>query len=1310
MRSDIPQELQFDDNTMVMSPTARVTIERRLPAWESIVTDSVATPKIGHTAILEGDNIIRFRYKTNGTGIEYAIINTQTASQSDWDTWVSLNVTSSRKPMWESGDTHYGAMLDVVLISPTNYRLFYFYDNTTLNHIDISISGSTLSTSNQKTVMSGLDKYTSYVSAVSSSVVYVSARHVDRDPAVKQSLISDRVRTVVYKMVYDGSSWSTSTTPTKYPAYNIESNAYRDNFVCRSDADETNVIMNNSSATELISRWGYRPGGGLHAVRNQDGSSTIIYAGTFWNKFGMGNHAHGLHYFIENDNGWMKLRDIGTADYDDDMQLFYDAYVSGSGNLVTWVSVSEPGYFKQYNDAVGVPRITETVVAKLDSTGKYLTEPMRIGGLEYAGAKIVELADGTLYCLGYTAVQWSPPANSLSKNNDDALDISDYVTAFSVQSTARINATTSVSLYINDSLLNDGRFSPGNVLNVYIGNASEPTFRLSTSFIEAIIPSLAQSGHTAMIQASIESILNLTNISQMDDIFPESVINDVVPAPSSKNLSIKHAGFSNGNWGVAKDANIWDETFCDGDYGFAPDDRTIRLSSAPWAFTGGTNYDAYDLISTTDKKEGGPGKVLDIYHPQDKGTWEKDIIWLSSPASTDGFIKISTRFGFTQNKIVDGNGVGSDVSITQSSNYDPTLTANDATKSGKNWGVPLGRAWYIVPDEHGSHRYGDLYVQMKLVNTNDISQGNIGIIENFADVSYVGSYGTYNQPRQWALSTGIIFHAQGVGQKYIFAWESHILPSDASHIDDETKVKENFDSVDYSEATTGDNKLVIITTDNNKTDGDARYKGGVSLSADTSSNGTVDGSTLIIDNNVQKSTSSTTPLGRAMDMMVRMANGKIECYSRPTKTSTGTNTGWTLAFTLDSSRFGAGRIGIYGRGGMGLQFDSLWFIRDIIAQLINKVDFWNIVSSNAVENMTMEEAIRYVTWKAGVVSKFNDLSVASLNSPGTSMMQSSSGIPVATTNQVIEGEAYIGSDKSVSVMLRCVEPSSPSSYIEIKFDGTTQQVRKTVYLNGTADTSTKDNYPIPTSINTSNHFSFKVTAIDNKYSMWMNNVYVGVFIEDTELGSYTAISAAGSSPYISARIPELYEIPEYVTLDTGASVLQSLKKIIGNRRIKIIPQLDDGSLLFTYSSDSLRENAGSFHNSLLRTDLTISNNVISRATVEGAYAKATYVSDVAGEFSTKTASVSQPNIFLTEHCYREAEKIVKLSMERRVQSKLVGIPRFTVEAEDVITVTIDKQSIATGDHIVDDVVYTYRGNSSNPSLIMTISTRQLGVF
>ena len=415
----ISSQLTNEMSSLYRRPASRMTVEQYFPDWEPRITGlslgKYEQYAVGHAAITiingngtDSDIIFRARsgsYADPQDGILYvaSIGGEDLADAENWESlWVDSGISGVVYSAWttNSGAAHGGSIAIAHNAIGGSVRVFYFANSGQVKYADFEYDGTFISSGT----------ITSH--PVDASMQLGSCRH-------------DEVFVTFFEQVEQGyATWHKPIYGTNIKRYYYSSGWHADTsflFHTHAEAILKDEQAYDAATTEIVQQWGKRPHGGL-AVNEIDSDTACVSLGmTFWKRYGYNTHNQGLLSFIYyRDSGgiWRRNFESGVSDYTQSMRTSYDVFAKNSivdgTNFVVWSRNDEPLDLEQANGSERLPRLREVVVAKIDPTGRNLTQFQSLGPQDdLTSASIVAAnhdGEKRLFAIGWRGVYESTPA------------------------------------------------------------------------------------------------------------------------------------------------------------------------------------------------------------------------------------------------------------------------------------------------------------------------------------------------------------------------------------------------------------------------------------------------------------------------------------------------------------------------------------------------------------------------------------------------------------------------------------------------------------------------------------------------------------------------------------------------------------------------------------------------------------------------------------------------------------------------------------------------------------------------------------
>ena len=1300
MARAIPQ-LDAELNSLIRKPASTVTVTRFLPEWSEKVNGMSGLHFAhGHAAKATADGTIIIRARYNSAYLYYSVISGDDLDAPEtWDSlWAqSVQYTPRANFTTDTGQFGWwGGAIDIAIWdnggTPTARIFFFTIDvfgdySRDLRYIDVDLvaktaSGATTITTLPQTPTPLQNESSLQIACTKHTEVFLT-RNEQVEPSITNAEDGWQVWSVwgtkIHRWYHNGSTWVDDASFHFHT--NAESGLYRD------DAFQSNSFANSNAADTLL-QLGTRPCGGLAAWEIDANTVVVALGRTYWRRYGYNTHTQSIQAFIcyRGTGHWERVWEAGNADFEDRFRLDYDGFAKsstvGAYKILVWSRFLEPSDYEQDYGKELMPRHLEAVYAILTPDGRHLTSWQYLGPAETMTAANIVKANDKLYAIGWQSVYESPLALILDPDTtQETIELASngwtYQRGNRWNMEVTLNVADASKLFVEDSA-----FKSGSLVRVNYGTQAHQV-QVAQGFLDLATPSvsLAQRSHKGKFKARADKVLLDTRAEATDDILPQET-RYIKPVDPVVGITVQR-----GNWTLAKGA--WDTTWFGGQYGMG--DRAVwRLMSFPYAWTGG------------DSGRGDPGECLNM-RPEYKGSWWNEVCYVAGIPMVDGMIQATFRCGAINNK----------------ANFD----------------------FY---ERKGNHVYTTINWYK------DPSQINTGLITsiNWRTGGYGGSI--YDTPHQSAVMAGLVFHSFDAFKKYFFCWEvdtsadetyrSYDLrytkyagqnpdfldrvpaswdglpkPFSASSHTDDTWKPETMDRCDFRGVTLGANRLYLIVSDYDERDTNWRANN------------------KWVHRAVLDAPATGLIPGRPAELRIQILGGALNCYYRSyVADEVGTKNQWQTAFSLPykASRFGAGRMGIVSRAHAGVQWDDYYYpyktnprgYEHVIA-CDNYVDVWNVRTSDCELDRPMEDIARKRLWQGFTPSTYRSL-VNESQRQVASTTYFYNNAPVE--NLTVDFQLSIpdngsttadGSVKEAGIFCRGIDFNNPTNECirlglvastVVNTQGTTIKcwVVKRYYSGGNEQAAYRDYAPIPIQLppNTST-IPIRITVRGPVYTVWVAGNYCGHFLEDIELGSWWGLYARNcTATFKNIHVSELYEVPEFSTVEVSKTFKDAVNQIIGKRKIKGM-WTPTGELKLSYFED--HEDGGDLRDSITQSNLQGSDRHASLVRVDGAGTWAIYFSANMMLLGRRPEQYDIPDIYYREICRKVAKMICAEAAEQRRQPTFVGLPDPRVEPEDEITAFVSWQNLA-GQVIVDDISHTFKldPNPDNCTDEQTYSTRQ----
>jgi hypothetical protein len=421
-------------------------------------------------------------------------------------------------------------------------------------------------------------------------------------------------------------------------------------------------------------------------------------------------------------------------------------------------------------------------------------------------------------------------------------------------------------------------------------------------------------------------------------------------------------------------------------------------------------------------------------------------------------------------------------------------------------------------------------------------------------------------------------------------------------------------------------------------------------------------------------------------MRMELYHGTIRCLYKTQAATT-----WTTAFTYTAgAAFGAGRFGAYGRGMNGVEGPT-----GLKQEVRNRGWMWDIQVASDESAIIVEDVVKDFAWKAGVEIETRDLLNDASRTPGAAYLYPDLGM----TNPVIEANVSFPAGVESGFVVRATNDGN-GAYLGIT-PGASTALR--FYTKAGGATTYQRTIPCLCSIAAGVPVPIRVVAVDAWYSVFVGKRLLGSFYLTYSNGIQVGIF--GTATFTNVRVPELYEVPPFATLDAGQAIGDAISGFLAKRRIRRFATWD-GTIRFSYFQT--RDRAGANVNRMLRNTVYKSDRAISHCRVNGAAGWAEYKSPSLLQDGRRFKVVDMPDILSREGMYIEARTIVRESGEMLEQNNFMGYPDLTLEPEDVVPITVTAQGIS-GDYIVDDLSLVLSNEDGKLKLVQQVGTRQFYV-
>lgn len=770
--SGLPPALEAEMESTHRTPASRVTVERWLPEWTARVSglSGGATEQYahGHSAAVApdgsaaGEDIIcrarsgSFASPQNGTLYVAIIRDTDLDTPANWDTlFTSTGITGLMYPAWtaNSGASHGGSI--AVVWSGTNFRMFYLKSDGSLCYVDVSYTGVVGTPATIASLGAGAQLASMQLAACTHTEVFVLLnQQVEASLAGWQPAVYG---TFIRRYAFSGSWAAYDSFPFHLQA---EGGLVRDTPDEGSDFGDT-------SAAGMTAQWGKRLCGGLGACQIDANTVMVSLGLTTWRRWGYDTHSQGLVTFIYHRDAdwWERGAESDLLDFNEDSRLRFSglarAWQIEGWNFAGWSSFAEPSDYEQTTTTVSLPRITETVMAKVSSDGRFLTQPVYLGSVdELSAATVVAANHGggkKLYALGWRSVYEAEPAAFLC-SVDAPQDLSGEAQGWTLRRDNRRGMELNIDLVDPGPVIDANSVAKSGALaRAYFGTPGE-VVQVGQGFVDINTPDLQVSRDGAFSEgATLNCRADEPLLSTRAD-FTEDILSQNVTVIEEANIN--QVTIERGSWVGATIG--WPDRFFAGTYPGLNGKVVWRLQSFPLS-----------NVEENGDNQGGTSDLLTglVTNPAFGrthlvGSWFKDIMWLNAAPQLDGMIQASVRFGNDNDQ---GNYYAS---------YNRYGTALYATVTKTN-----GRVVRIV---YSSQDYG---------GTNFFP--NAGDMIQVADMA------------------GVMMHSPETGRRYAFVWEDNSDFAASSHMGGPWN-GELYDEVNYSSSPgVGPNRLYLVVLDNN---------------------------------------------------------------------------------------------------------------------------------------------------------------------------------------------------------------------------------------------------------------------------------------------------------------------------------------------------------------------------------------------------------------------------------------------------------------------------------------------------------------
>ncbi|MCL4295699.1 MAG: hypothetical protein KJ077_08225 [Anaerolineae bacterium] len=765
-------EVLFNEmDSLQRTPASQVTVERWLPEWAEQIggLSGGATEEYGHghSAAVAPDGsgpsqdiICRARsgsFASPQNGRLYiAVIRDDDFNLDNWETlWVDTGITGLMYPAWtaNSGASHGGSI--AVVHSGTNFRVFYLKSDGSLCYVDVSYTGVVGTPATIASLGTGAQLASMQIAACTHTEVFVLLnQQVEASLAAWQPVVYG---SFIRRYAFSG-SWAA------YDSFPFHMQA--EGGLGRDTPDEGSDF-GDTSAARITAQWGKRLCGGLGACQIDAGTVLVSLGLTTWRRWGYDTHSQGLVTFIyhRDSDWWERGAESDLLDFNEDSRLLFAglarAWQIEGRNFVSWSRFAEPSDYEQTTTSVSLPRLVETVMAKVSADGRFLTQPVRLGNAdELSGAAVMAVNTDSLnkwlYIIGWRTVYVSQPAAFLCSVNLPQ-DLSGEARGWTLRRDNRRGMALDIDLADPSPVIDTNSVAKSGALaRAYFGTPDE-VVQVGQGFVDINTPELqvsrdGQFGEGAALNCRADEPLLSTRADFTEDILSQNVT--VIEEANINQVTIER-----GSWVGATIG--WPDRFFAGTYPGLNGKVVWRLQSFPLSnveengdASGGTSELLTGLV--TNPAFGRTHLV---------GSWFKDVMWLNAAPQLDGMIQASVRCGNDNDQ---GNYYAS---------YNRYGTALYATVTKTN-----GRVVRIV---YSSQDYG---------GTN--------FFPNAGDMIQV------------AAMAGVMMHSPETGRRYAFVWEDNSDFATSSHMGGPWN-GELYDEVDYSSPGVGPNRLCLVVFDNN---------------------------------------------------------------------------------------------------------------------------------------------------------------------------------------------------------------------------------------------------------------------------------------------------------------------------------------------------------------------------------------------------------------------------------------------------------------------------------------------------------------
>lgn len=618
-------------------PASQVTVERWLPEWTARISglSGGATEQYAHghgvavapNGSAAGEDIIcRARsgsYANPQDGKLYIAIirDANLDTPANWEShWVDTGITGLMYPAWtaNSGAAHGGSI--AVVHSGTDFRVFYLLAGGDLRYIDVSYAGGASGSALIDNIGTGVQHASMQIAACSHTEVFillnwqVEASLVGWQPPVYGSHIRR------YRFA---GSWGYDDS---FP-FHLQA----EGGLVRDDADK-GADFGDASAADFVAQWGKRMCGGLGACQ-VDANTVLVSVGlTTWRRWGYDTHSQGVMTFIYHRDAdwWERGPESDILDFNEDSRLQFTGLVRAwqieGWNFISWNRYTEPSDYEQVTTGISLPRINETVMAKISADGRALTQFLYLGGVDELSAAVVIVVNHggskKLYALGWRSVYEAEPAAFLCSVITPQ-DLAAYAKSWTLTRNNRQGMELNISLTDPAIVIDpDSVVKSGALARIRFGNPIE-TIQVGQGFIDINTPELrvdkdGRFSEGATLNCRADEILLNTRVSFTEDFSSQRV--KYIEEGNQDQVTIER-----GSW--IESMMNWPGIFFSGVYPELSQQSAWRLQSFPLSSEAG-------LVI---KSEFGRTHL--------SGSWYKDVLWINTAPRLDGAIQASVRFG-----------------------------------------------------------------------------------------------------------------------------------------------------------------------------------------------------------------------------------------------------------------------------------------------------------------------------------------------------------------------------------------------------------------------------------------------------------------------------------------------------------------------------------------------------------------------------------------------------------------------------------------------------------------------------------------